>query len=326
MRKLIEPINADFDSVAKALITPKEYISIEGLKHILYNGDCLEKLKLLDANSIHLIITDPPYFLDGLDNSWNDDKIKIRKSKAGVVGGLPTGMKFDPKKGIEFQIFYTKVSKELIRVLKPGGFFLSFSQPRLTHRMAIAMEDAGFEIRDLYAWYYTNQAQMKAFSQNHFVDKMNISEKEKDSIKAKLNNRKTAQLRPQFESIVMAQKPKEGTYIDNWLKWETGLVDTAVSTNGITTSTIMQVEKPRKADKGDFNEHLTVKPTDLIEHLIKIFSKENQTVLDPFLGSGTTAIAAQNTKRICIGIEIELKYLEFCKQRLNRIRGNYEYE
>jgi len=62
-------------------------------------------------------------------------------------------MKFDPKQGIELQNFYTKVSKKLYKVLKPGGFFLSFSQPRLSHRMAIAMENAGFEIRDMYAWH-----------------------------------------------------------------------------------------------------------------------------------------------------------------------------
>lgn len=295
----------------------------EQLEHILMLGNCLDKLKQIADNSVHLVITDPPYFLDGLGDDWDNTKIQNKQKKAGVIGGLPVGMKFDPKQGKKFQEFYSKVSEEIYRVLCPGGFFLSFSQPRLFHRMSVAVEDAGFEIRDQYIWYYTQRSQMKAFSQDHFVDKMSISEKEKTEIKKKLNGRKTPQLRPQFESILMAQKPRDGTFVENWLKWETGLIDTTASLDGKSPSTIMGFEKPIKES---YNSHLTVKPVVLIQHLIRIFSKNGQVVLDPFLGSGTTAIASEKEKRKCIGIEINPEYMEITEQRLLDIGGNYTDE
>ena len=164
----------------------------------LYQGNCLEKLGDFSNSSIHLVITDPPYFLDGMGSRWDKDILEQKAAKGETIKGLPVGMKFDPKQGLEFQKFYEKISKEIIRVLKPGGFFLSFSQPRLLHRMGVAVEDAGFEIRDQYAWRFTKKAQAKAFSQNHFVNKMKISDHKKEIIKQKLGNRKTPQLRPEF--------------------------------------------------------------------------------------------------------------------------------
>jgi len=253
--------------------------------------------------------------LDNLDDNWDDKEIKKSKAKAGLVGGLPVGMKFDPKQGIAFQKFFEEVSKEIYRVLAPGAFFISFSQPRLFHRMAIATENVGFEIRDMFAWHYTKKAQFKAFSQNHFVDKMQISAKQKKKMKRQLMGRKTAQLRPQFESLMLAQKPKEGTHIDNWLKWKTGLIDSTKSLNGgASPSTIMPVEKPIK---DVYNDHLSVKPVQLLVHLIELFTIGGQTVLDPFIGSGSTAIAALRTGRSCIGIEINSEYIKIAQKRLS---------
>ena len=273
-------------------------------------------LKKLETDSVHLVLTDPPYFIDGLDAKWQKGKPSATKA-TGSVGGLPVGMKFDPAQGLALQKFMHKVSAELSRILVPGGFFLSFSQPRLVHRMASGMEDAGFEIRDLYAWHFTHRAQMKAFSQSHFVDKMAVSAAEKKDIKRKLQGRKTPQLRPQFESIILAQKPKEGTFIENWLKYETGLVDTTRMLDGTSPSTVMKVEKPAREERD--HGHMTPKPFQLLCHLIELFSMPEQVVLDPFLGSGSTAVAARKTGRSCIGIEIEQEYLTVTKRRLKAI-------
>ena len=60
-----------------------------------------------------------------------------------------------------------------------------------------------------------------------------------------------------------------------------------------------------------------MKPVVLLEHLIKLFSKKNAVILDPFLGSGTTALACINTERNCIGIEINKEYYEISKRRCN---------
>ena len=73
------------------------------------------------------------------------------KRGTGTVEGLPIGMKFDVNQGLKLQQFMTPIAKELFRIIKPGGFVLMFSAPRLYHRMAMAVEDAGFEIRDQYA-------------------------------------------------------------------------------------------------------------------------------------------------------------------------------
>ena len=76
------------------------------------------------------------------------------------------------------------------------------------------------------------------------------------------------------------------------------------------------ISKPSKKEKGKLNTHITVKPLKLIEHLIRLFSKEDALVVDPFLGSGTTALACKNTKRKCIGIELNEEYYKIAIERL----------
>lgn len=278
----------------------------------LRHGDCLDILPSLDENSVHFMVTDPPYFLDGLDNGWRNGR-KGAPRATGTVGGLPVGMKFDPRQGRALQAFIVRVGEATIRALKPGAFAIVFSQPRLAHRMAVGLEDAGFEIRDLYAWRFTRRAQPKAFTMNHFVDRMDRSLREREAIKRHLGGRKTPQLRPQFEAMILAQKPREGTFVENWMAHETGLIDMSATLDGSVPATVMTVEKPAR---DQFNEHLTVKPITLIEHLIRVFSTSGQTVLDPFLGSGTTAVAAVRAGRACLGIEIEADYIAIAKRRL----------
>lgn len=304
----------EFDSIPLNLAGGREQLPEGGID--LINADCREALAKMRDNSVHLVVTDPPYFLDGLNNRWRKGDKKSTK-KSGAIGGLPVGMKFDPAQGKALQVFMKEVSEHLARVLVPGGFMLAFSQPRLSPRMALGIEEAGFEIRDIYAWRYTQRAQMKAFCQDHFVDRMNISLIEKKRIKRKLQNRKTPQLRPQYESIIMAQNPREGTFVDNWLKYQTGLIDTGKTLDGTAPSTVMTVEKPTGDER--MHGHMTPKPLKLLSHLIELFSCEGQVVLDPFLGSGSTAIAAARVNRDCIGIEINPYYIKLAEERLSNV-------
>jgi len=87
-------------------------------------GDCLDKLKELDDNSIDSIVTDPPYGLSFMGKKWDYD--------------VPS----------------QAIWKECMRVLKPGGYLLAFAGSRTYHRMAVRIEDAGFEIRDQIMWVY----------------------------------------------------------------------------------------------------------------------------------------------------------------------------
>ena len=186
-----------------------------------------------------------------------------------------------------------------------------FSQNRLVHRTAISLEDVGFEIRDVLLWQY--EGQPKAFTQEHFVKKRNIPDSEKDRLIRKLDGRKTPQLKPQGEMIVLGQVPREGTFVDNFDKWETGLIDVEnpFVQRDQFPGTVIPAKKPRKR-----HGHMTEKPVNLLRHLIRIFSVPGAVVLDPFAGSGSTGVAAKLEDREFIGYEIETEMAETAQQRI----------
>ena len=101
----------------------------------IYNGDCQEEIRRVRPNSIDAIITDPPY---GLTST------AARASK-GFMGKEWDGS------GIEYNV---EMWKKCLKVLKPGGYLLAFGGSRTYHRIACAIEDAGFEIRDCIMWLY----------------------------------------------------------------------------------------------------------------------------------------------------------------------------
>ena len=250
------------------------------------------------AASVSLILTDPPYFIDGLDDAWDTAALARRARAARVVGALPVGMKFDPAQGARLQEFLRPIAAAWMRLIRPGGFVLCFSQNRLVHHTAMSLETAGFEIRDVLAWRYEGQA--KAFSQDHFIRKRKIPAHEKRRLIRKIGGRKTPQLKPQCELIVLAQAPRDGTFVDNWDRWETGLID---PTNPLIDAdkfpgNVIAVKKPR-----DRHGHMTAKPVDLMRHLIRIFSAPSGLVFDPFTGSGATGVAARHEGRDFLGVE-----------------------
>jgi site-specific DNA-methyltransferase (adenine-specific) len=299
-------------------------------------GDALEVLPQIEDNTIDLVLTDPPYFLDKLDNNWNHETVSKITDYCRVVKSLPPGMKFSKEQGRKFYEWYLKISKELLRVLKPGGFFFSFSSPRLYHRMVLAVEDAGFLIRDCFIWLYT-QNQPKAMSLNHFIDRLDLDEKSIKELKEMLDGWKTPQVKSCFEPIMMAQKEPEGTFLDNMLKYKVGLINTKVRigenmfpSNVVTTDLIEEsidkcflLPKPNKEEKGEFNIHKTVKPLAICEYIIKLTTfSEEAIVLDPFVGSGTTAVAARKLGRRFIGIDINREYVEIALKRLENVEKN----
>ena len=261
--------------------------------------DCRIGMKDIPDSSISMVLTDPPYFIDGMDGDWDNSRLRSRV-KPGVIGGLPAGMKFDRAQGRNLYKFLLPVACEWMRVLKPGGFALCFSQPRLVHHTAMAMEDAGFEIRDTLAWRYEGQA--KAFKQEHFIRKRNLPPEDKERMISDLEGRKTPQLKPQMELIVLAQAPRNGTFADNWLQHRAGLIDTSNPLVEPTQfpGTVIPVPKTRERCG-----HMTAKPVDLLRHLIRIFCAKGSDaiVLDSFAGSGSTGVAARMEERGFTGFE-----------------------
>ena len=295
----------------------------------IINGDALQILSAIDNNSIDLVLTDPPYFLDKMDDRWDEKKVASTKYHH-VVKSLPAGMKFDREQGKNFYDWYYKISKHILRVLKPGGFFFSFSSPRLYHRMVSAIDDTGLLIRDCFIWLYT-QNQPKAMSLNHFIEKLDEDKETKEDIKKQLSGWKTPQIKSCFEPIVMAQKEPDGTFLENFRKFNVGLLNTNVKigqdmfpANVVSTDTINEVvdkcfliSKPDKKEKGDFNLHRTVKPLSLCEYIISLTTYSHEAVvLDPFAGSGTTLVAAKKSGRKFIGIDINKEYIEIAKKRI----------
>lgn len=289
-------------------------VAAGGEEAALVHGKSEDVLRSFPSGIADLVLTDPPYFIDSLDSEWNQERIAKRKARAVTVGSLPVGMKFDPEQGKKLQVFLSPIFAECMRILKPGGFLLSFSQARLYHRMAMAAEDAGFEIRDMLGWTYEGQA--KAFSQDHFVRKMKISEKEKAALIGALGGRKTPQLKPMIEPMVFGQKPRTGTFIENWMAHGVGLIDTSQRWDGKFPGNLMECPKPSQKEKGEDTEHLTVKPVRVLEHLIRVLTAPGALVVDPFAGSSTTQIAALRSGRSAVGIEKDAAHIAQSKARL----------
>jgi site-specific DNA-methyltransferase (adenine-specific) len=331
--ELIELINKTKPLESDSIIEDKEP-DILNKTHInsniqILNADCMDELNKLEDNSIDCVITDPPYFIDKLDNKWSSEVNNDVKNSH--IKHLPKGMKFDKSQVKNLYDYYLKLSKLLFKKMKPGAYFLSFSSPRLYHAIAMSCEIAGFEIRDMINWTYT-QSMPKGMSISHVIEKMKLTEEEKKKLKDEYKDYKTPQIRSCFEPICVAMKPLgKLTFIQNELQFKTGLLDFSqkvginndrVPANIMTTEEYNEsydknflVSKPSKSEKGENNSHITVKPLSLIEHLIKLFSKKGSLVVDPFLGSGTTALACKNTERKCIGTELNTEYYKICLNR-----------
>jgi site-specific DNA-methyltransferase (adenine-specific) len=242
-------------------------------------------------------------------------------------------MTFNPSQGRRLYEWFVAVSRELFRILKPGGFFFSFSSPRLYHRMACAIEDAGFHIRDCFLWLYT-QSRPKAMSLFHFVERMPLSAAARAELEKRLAGWKTPQVKSCFEPIVVAQKPPEQTLLENFLRSGVGLFNTGVriGQNMFPANVLLLdgveealdryflVPKPGVEERGDFNTHPTVKPVALCAFLIRLSTSEGAVVLAPFVGSGTTAVAACTLNRRFIGIEINPAYADIAWRRLHILR------
>jgi len=187
-------------------------------------GDCLERMKELEDNSIDAVVTDPPYGLAFMGKRWDYDVPSV------------------------------DIWRECLRVLKPGGYLLAFAGTRTQHRMAVNIEDAGFEIRDMIAWVYGSgfpkshnvskgidrakgllQAESTGFTvagYSHAPDKLQHTAPSRGYIPPKPKSEAAKQwegwgtaLKPALEPVTVARKPFAGTVADNVLQHGTGAIN-----------------------------------------------------------------------------------------------------
>lgn len=235
----------------------------------LHHGDCLDVMADMPANSVHAIVTDPPYGLEFMG----------RES----VFGRASRTSPEYRAGALFQDWCEAWARECLRVLKPGGHMLAFGGSRTWHRLAAAVEDAGFEIRDSIAWLYGSGfpksmnvakaitgAQLGHGSNSRAIRRATMGEdyepsgvrgnrdgvtRRSDTGMADRDLPLTADaeqwsgwgtaLKPAFEPIVVARKPLAGTVASNVLEHGTGALNIDATRVG------MSDEDREKFIKGD---------------------------------------------------------------------------
>ena len=273
-------------------------------------GDCLERMKEIPDGSVDVIISDIPYGIDYaewdvLHNNTNSallgtspaqEKSKLFKSRGKPLNGWSEA---DKQKGIEFQEWCKSWLEEVYRVTKPCSPIMIMCGRQLQHRFTCTAEDVGFVFKDYITWD-KQQAPFRAQRINCVLQQRG-NDLVSDSIR--LGN-----LAPQCEPIVWLFKPYQvGTTVtDCFINDKLGCFD-----SDVLKTNLLSV-KSKVTNK----QHETQKPVELMETIIKLVSQEGQTVLDMFIGSGSTGVAALSTGRKFLGIEVDVNYFNISKERL----------
>lgn len=266
------------------------------------------------GETVHSVVTDPPYGLASIVRRFGKEGSALAKSdgatgiyrrtSAGFIGKTwdGTGIERDPE---TWRLCYA--------VLPPGGFLVSFGGTRTWHRIATAIEDAGFVMSDNIAWL--------------FGTGVPLGNKQQEDGRG-------TRLKPAFEPIILAQKPLGGTIRRTFAQHGTGTISIdecrvaggRFPPNVCVGETVALGEASRffycpKAgpDERRWGDHPTVKPLALVRWLVRLVTPPGGIVLDPFAGSGTTGHAAALEGRRAVLVEGEREYAEVCRARLREV-------
>ncbi len=288
----------------------------------LHLGDCLEVLATLPDNSVDSIVTDPPYGLSFMGKKWDYDVPSVA------------------------------IWEQCLRVLKPGGHLLAFAGTRTQHRMACRIEDAGFEIRDMIAWVYGSgfpkshnlegdhkgwgtalkpalepiTMARKPFSSTVAANviqygtgainvdgcrvgtesRWNPSAGHKD-----LENKRTV-------TPISSHKEFDGRECVG--RWPANIIHDGSNEAALSLKSgarFFYTAKAGKVDRESENNHPTVKPTMLMAYLCRLITQPGGTILDPFMGSGSTGKAATINGFRFIGIERDPEYHKISEARIS---------
>lgn len=329
----------------------------------IINADCVTTMKEWAAAGVLVdsVVTDPPYHLTSIVKRFGKEGSAPAKSDGptGVYKRSSAGFMGKEWDGGDVA-FQPETWRAAYDLLKPGGYLLAFGGTRTYHRLACAIEDAGFEVRDQICWLYGT-----GFPKSH-------------NLSGEWQGWGTA-LKPAIEPIVVARKPPIGTVAENVLAYGTGALnidgcriavdperddprlggkgawstanmaknvygdyrgtETTSSPKGRWPANVIhdgsaEVEsafpagsarffysaKASKADRAG-SKHPTVKPIALMRYLCRLVTPPGGVVLDPFCGSGTTVQAAMQEGFNAIGIEREAQYHADATARMKTVEN-----
>lgn len=248
----------------------------------LYAGDCLEVLSRFPDNYVDMIFADPPYMLSNDGFSCHAGRmVSVNKGKWDKSQGFETDL-----------IFHESWIKECRRVLKPNGTIWISGTYHSIYQCGFLLQKLNFHILNDIAWFKPNAApnlSCRFFTASH-------------------------------ESLIWARKEKKGKHHFNYPAMKNGLFpEDKIKKEGTQMRSVWSINTPRPDEK-TFGKHPTQKPLDLLKRIILSSTKENDIILDPFNGGGTTGIATKIVgNRRYIGIDIDEQYVDLTVKRYRQM-------
>ena len=248
-------------------------------KYKIYNGDCFEVLAKLPEASFDMIFADPPYMLsNGGRTCFNGKLVSINKGKWDKSQGIAEDFEFH-KKWLEM----------CRRLLKPNGTIWVSGTYHNIHACGYAMMLLNYHILNEVAWFKPNATpnlSCKYFTASH-------------------------------ENLIWAKRDKKGKHYFNYDAMKNGnFPKDFIKKPHLQMRTVWTIPTTPSNEKV-FGRHPTQKPLALLERIITASTKEGDLILDPFMGSGTTGVAALNLKRCFVGIDVDKEYCNLAEKRLS---------
>ena len=313
--------------------------------YILHHSSCYGLKPLLDT-SVHALVTDPPYGISFQNHEW-DKALPQREIWQDAWRVLKPG-------GFGLVFSAVRLMHRLMVDLEDSGFLIKDvlfwaylnGMPKSRDIALDIDKTLGVESTAIGEYNYV-QGYKKGGADNYYA----ASRKRKYETASDIGKRYKGAglgLKPAYEPIILVQKPidKGLTVAENIIEHGTGALNLEQTRipypedegkvghnphpNGRVSANILRTDDfedgydkffvvPKVRQQADkFNHHPTIKPVELMQHLVKLVSFEQQTVLDPFMGSGSTGVACVQLQRQFIGFEVEDSYFEICEKRIQQ--------
>jgi len=245
----------------------------------IYQGDCLEILENIPENSVDLVFADPPYFLSNGGITCHAGRmVSVNKGEWDKLPGPDLGpVRARFDKVHEFNTTWLAACQ---RVLKPNGSIWVSGTAHVIHSVGFAMQQLGFKLLNDISWVKPNPP--PNLSCRYFTHAT--------------------------ETIIWAAKDKKSRHTFNYKLMKD-------INRGKQMKSVWTIRPPEPWEK-KFGKHPTQKPVALLERILLASSNEGDLVLDPFLGSGTTLLAALRLRRSALGLEFSAEFLSLSLCRI----------